>query len=127
MKLAMSLAGCLLLLGGCAKAPTVGPLDVDPNVPFLTAAPASAAPTTSSDPSPTSEPSASATPTSSASPSASATATSSTDECTKTDAGECIKDGETCPDDQVGKTGTGADDKKFKCKAAGDENRWKAA
>jgi hypothetical protein len=127
MKLAVTLAGCLLTLGGCAKAPAVGPLDVDPNVPFLTAAPTAAATTASADPSPTSEPSASASPTSSASPSASASASSGTDDCTKTDAGDCIKDGDTCPDDQVGKTGTDADDKKFTCKADGDKKVWKAA
>jgi hypothetical protein len=127
MKLALSVAGCLLALGGCAKAPAVGPLDVDPNVPFLTAAPTAAASTASSDPSPSPEPWDSATPTPSASPSASASASSSTDDCTKTDAGDCIKDGDTCPDDQVGKTGNDADDKKFNCKADGDENHWKAA
>lgn len=120
MKSAVALVS-LLVLAGCATAPTVGPLDVDPNVPFLSAAPTAAAPSPSAEASPSASASPTASPSTSASPSASP-------DCTN-DADACIKDGDTCPTDKVGKSGTGADDKKFTCAVDGDgdENVWKAA
>jgi hypothetical protein len=122
MKLAVALAGCLLVLAGCATPPKVGPLDVDPNIPFLPAGATWTTPTSAATPSPTASPSESASP----SPSPSATA-SADSECTKNDSDECIKAGDACTEDTKDESGKDADDKNLKCTKDGDTFAWKAA
>ena len=126
MKFAVAIVGCLLVLAGCATPPKVGPLDVDPNIPFLPTGASSLPATPSATPSPSASPSPSES--ASPSPSASASASASADaECTKNDAGECIKAGDACAEGEKDESGTDADGKALKCTADGDKYTWKAA